>query len=111
MGRQETPIQAEIYKALRADERVTITRHNVYKPGYHVGRKAPKSEDGVADLILCVQGAYVEMDTKAHNGKPEDSQLERMVRIRNLGGYYVFVQSVAQAQELVNEICRKREKP
>lgn len=104
MGNKETPIQAEIYAAIRKDDSITIVRHNVYKPGYQRRVNVPKTEIGVADFILCIGGRYVEMEVKAPGGDMSPEQVERALKINGMGGIYVVARSSQDALMLVDWI-------
>lgn len=54
------------------------------------------STKGVADVIACIDGLFVQFEVKAGNDRPREDQLAEQERTIAAGGAYVFVHDAAE---------------
>lgn len=63
-------------------------------------------KSGIPDMICCIKGQFVSIEVKAQNGRPSELQKLNTHRIRDSGGYGVFLypSGFAQFQEDVIDL-------
>lgn len=61
---------------------------------------------GVPDILACINGRFVGIETKSDDGKPTKIQLYNIDKIRRSGGYawVVYPTGWNQLKELINRI-------
>ena len=66
------------------------------------------ASDGALDLILCVDGHYMELDVKTGDAMPNPAQRVREVKLLRHGGDATMVRSVAEAKVAVQGLRARR---
>lgn len=62
-----------------------LTEQDAWFIKYWAGSQFTK--DGVPDILACVNGYFIAVETKASNGKPSELQLWTINQIRKAGGF------------------------
>lgn len=62
-----------------------LKEHGAWFLKYWAGSQFTKS--GVPDILACVNGHFVAIETKAEDGKPTELQLYTIAEIRKAGGF------------------------
>jgi hypothetical protein len=62
---------------------------------------------GVADVIACIRGRYVELEVKAGRDKPSVYQLQHQQEIQRAKGVYEFIYSTDQFEAWFTEFLKQ----
>lgn len=98
----ESSIQTSIIKYLNSLD-ILCFRHNAVKLRQGSNRvefsRLPTLEKGVADIICCVNGKYVEIEVKTLTGRQSLEQKAHEKRVIAHGGHYFVARSVSDVKE------------
>lgn len=56
---------------------------------------------GMADILLCIHGKYIEVELKTETGKQSQVQKDHQEKIENAGGLYYIVRSFEQFKSII----------
>lgn len=59
---------------------------------------------GAPDMILCVEGHFLALESKTYKGQQSDDQKIHQAKIEANGGQYHLVKSLAQAIDIIDQI-------
>ena len=107
----EAQIQKGILEYLLYRPNIAFVRHNAIKMFGGKGKPTPiklKSwELGVADIIVCYRGRYIEFEVKTPRTKQSDNQIIRQETVEKAGGFYFVIRSIKDVETALREINDK----
>ena len=59
---------------------------------------------GAPDMILCVEGHFLALESKTYRGRQSDDQRIHQAKIEANGGQYHLVKTLDQAKQIIDEI-------
>ena len=59
---------------------------------------------GAPDMILCVEGHFLALESKTYRGRQSDDQKIHQAKIEANGGQYHLVKTLDQAKQIIDEI-------
>lgn len=59
---------------------------------------------GAPDMILCVEGHFIALESKTYKGRQSDDQRVHQIKIEVNGGQYHLVRTLPQVIEIINEV-------
>lgn len=99
----ESEIQSMIIRTLRSMGHMAFKHNPVNFTPYGFGKVAA-IDKGIADVIACVNGKYVEFEIKCKTGKQSNFQKAHEKLVNKCGGKYFVIKSLEDLSDALNNI-------